>query len=68
MGISEAIAELSSLLGQGLSLSKSDLDLHGASESYFDTIPPDAVAYPRATKDVAAIVLVCARHKIPLIG
>ncbi len=68
MSISEALTELSSLLEQGLSLSKSDLDLHGASESYFDTIPPDAVAYPTSTDDVAEIVRICARHKTPVIG
>ena len=68
MSISEALTELSSLLGQGLSLSKSDLDLHGASESYFDTIPPDAVAYPTSTDQVADIVRICARHKVPVIG
>ena len=68
MSISEALTELSSLLGQGLSLSKSDLDLHGASESYFDTIPPDAVAYPTSTDHVADIVRICARHKVPVIG
>ena len=68
MSISEALTELSSLLGQGLSLSKSDLDLHGASESYFDTIPPDAVAYPTSTDQVADIVRICARHRVPVIG
>lgn len=68
MSISEALTELSSLLGQGLSLSKSDLDLHGASESYFDTIPPDAVAYPTSTDQVADIVRICARHNVPVIG
>jgi len=68
MGISEALTELSSLLGQGLSLSKSDLELHGASESYFDTIPPDAVAYPTSTNQVAEIVRICAAHQTPVIG
>ena len=48
--------------------SKSDLDLHGRSESYFPEAPPDAVAYPETTEEVAQIVSVCARHGLPVIG
>ena len=68
MTIPDAIAELSILLGQGLTCSKSDLDIHGRSESYFDTIPPDAVAYPTSTAEVSEIVRICAKHNCPVIG
>lgn len=68
MSISDAISELSSFLGQGLSVSKSDLALHGQSESYFDVIPPDAVAYPTSTEEVSEIVKICAKHGCPVIG
>lgn len=68
MGIQDAIGELSSLLGQRLSRSKSDLDLHGASETHFPLTPPDAVAYPETTEEVAEIVKICARHRCPVIG
>jgi len=68
MRIQDAIAELSTLLGERLSLSKSDLDLHGQSETYFPHCPPDAVAYPSSTEEVAEIVKICARHVCPVIG
>lgn len=68
MGIEDAITELSSLLGERLSRSKSDLDLHGRSESHFPPAPPDAVAYPDSTAEVADLVRICARHRCPVVG
>lgn len=68
MGISDAVSEVSSLLGQRLSTSKSDLDLHGRSESHFALHPPDAVAYPETSQEVSGIVQICAKHRCPLIG
>ncbi|MEM9474791.1 MAG: FAD-linked oxidase C-terminal domain-containing protein [Pseudomonadota bacterium] len=67
MTVQTAIAELSTVLGDGLSLSKADLVAHGASEAYFAATPPDAVAYPRTTDEVAAIVRICAAHGAPVI-
>ncbi|MEM7724219.1 MAG: FAD-linked oxidase C-terminal domain-containing protein [Pseudomonadota bacterium] len=67
MTVQTAIAELSTVLGDGLSLSKADLVAHGASEAYFAATPPDAVAYPRTTDEVAAIVRTCAAHGAPVI-
>ena len=68
MSIPDAISELSSLLGDRLSRSKSDRDLHGACEMDFPLTPPDAVAYPESTEEVAAIVTICARHGCPVVG
>ncbi|MGX0902824.1 D-lactate dehydrogenase (cytochrome) [Roseovarius sp. MBR-79] len=68
MDTQTALADLSSFLGQRLSRSKSDLDLHGASESYFPLSPPDAVAYPETTEEVARIVAACARARVPVVG
>ncbi len=67
MTIPSAIEALQTLLGEGLSLSKSDLNLHGQSETHFPVTPPDAVAYPRDTADVAQIVKICAEHDCPVI-
>lgn len=64
----KAIEALKSLLGQRLSLSKSDLALHGRSESYFPPTPPDAVAYPESTAEVSALMAVCAEHGMPVVG
>ena len=63
-----ALNALKSLIGQRLSTSKSDLDLHGQSESYFPLTPPDAVAYPDNTEEVARIVSICATHRVPVVG
>ncbi|MFN3209132.1 MAG: FAD-binding oxidoreductase [Roseovarius sp.] len=68
MGVQDAISELSSFLGERLSLSKSDLQQHGSSESHFSDAPPDAVAYPESTEEVRQIVKVCARHGCAVIG
>ena len=63
-----AIEELASVLGQRLSRSKSDLDLHGRSETHFPLSPPDAVAYPETVDEVAQIIAVCKAHRSPVVG
>jgi D-lactate dehydrogenase (cytochrome) len=68
MAIDAALEALTSLLGQRLSRSKSDLDQHGASETHYTAAPPDAVAYPHNTDEVAEIVKICAAHQCPIIG
>ena len=68
MSIPDALTDLSSFLGEGFTRSKSDLDNHGQSESYFTPVPPDAVVYPRSTDEVAGIVRICATHGCPVIG
>ncbi|WP_294606798.1 FAD-binding oxidoreductase [uncultured Roseovarius sp.] len=68
MGIQNAIAELITSLGQQVTRSKSDLDLHGRSESHFALSPPDAVVYPEDTAQVAEIMTICARHRCPVVG
>jgi len=66
MSIESALADLSDLLGDGLSRSKSELDLHGRSESHFPLAPPDGVAFPENTAQVADIVRICAAHGCPV--
>ena len=61
----EALAEL---LGPRFTRSPSDRELHGRSEGHFPLMPPDAVAYPETTEDVAAIVRICAEGGLPVIG
>lgn len=63
-----ALEELAALLGPRLSRSASDRALHGRSESYFPETPPEAVAYPADTAEVARIVTICARHGCPVTG
>lgn len=67
MTIAAAIAELRSLLGDGLSTAKADLDIHGHSEVHFPDAPPDAVVYPTSTEQVAEIMRICAAQACPVI-
>ena len=68
MSIDTALHALKTLLGDRLSQSKPDLAAHGQSETHFAAIPPDAVAYPASTDDVAGIVRICAEHGCPVVG
>lgn len=61
-----ALAELQSLLGDRLIRSGADLAAHGQSEAWFAPTPPDAVAYPETTEEIARIVAICARHHCPV--
>ena len=67
MTTTAAIDALKPLLGERLSTSKSDRDLHGQSEVYFDLMAPDAVAYPENTEEVSALVKICAEHGCPVV-
>ena len=67
MSIEAAVAELSSLLGPRLSRSKSDLDVHGRSETHWPPMPPDAVAYPETTEEVSRLAAICHRAGCPVI-
>lgn len=68
MTVASALDALSSVLGEGLSRSKSDLEIHGRSETHFPLTPPDAVAYPENTAQVQALVQICAEHDCPVVG
>ena len=63
-----ALADLQALLGPRLSRSAGDLAEHGRNETWFAPMPPDAVAFPEATAEVSALVTICARHSLPVIG
>ena len=64
----KTLEALSQLLPGRLSTSKSDRDLHGRSESYFDLMPPDAVAYVETTREVQNLLKICSQFECPVIG
>lgn len=66
--LDRTLTDLARLLGDRLSRSPSDRDLHGRSESHFAPMPPDAVAYPETPEEVARIVAACAEGGVPVIG
>ncbi|MGX9357326.1 FAD-binding oxidoreductase [Roseobacteraceae bacterium S113] len=66
--IPQTLAALEQILGDRLSCSKSDLELHGRSESYFPLTPPDAVVYPTTSEEVASILRTCSEYRCPVVG
>jgi len=66
-GIRLAVEEAKALLGDRLSTAQAVRDQHARGEDYFTPAPPDAVAYALSTEEVAAVVKICARHKVPVI-
>ena len=65
--IAGAIDALKALLGDRLSMAPAVLEQHGKDESYHPVMAPDAVAFAQSTEEVAAIVKICAAHKVPMI-
>ena len=59
--------DLRALLGERVSTGESVRVLHGRDESAFAPMPPDAVAFPRSTDEVAAIARLCHAHDVPMI-
>ncbi|MFQ5624524.1 MAG: FAD-binding oxidoreductase [Paracoccaceae bacterium] len=68
MSIEGAIAGLREILGERLSTRRAILDEHGQNEAYFPVTPPDAVAYPNDTAEVARIVNICAGEACPIVA
>lgn len=68
MSVSDAIEALKPILGERLSTGATVRDQHGQSETYFPVTPPDAVAFPETTEEVAQIVGLCHTHDCPVIA
>ncbi len=65
--VQSLVQELQALLGDRVSTSASMRDTHGHDEAWMETMPPDAVVFPRNTQEVSEIVKICARHAAPVI-
>jgi D-lactate dehydrogenase (cytochrome) len=63
----ETLGELRAILGDRLTTADAVREQHGRDESPLPPALPDAVAFPRSTAEVAAIVKVCAGARLPLI-
>lgn len=66
--VESAIADLRRLLGDRLSTSESVRDHHSHDESWHVPHRPEAVAFPTTTEEVAAVVRVCAAHRVPVVA
>jgi D-lactate dehydrogenase (cytochrome) len=62
-----ALDGLRALLGERVSTGVSVRAQHGRDESAFAPMPPDAVAFPLSTDEVAAIARLCHAHDVPMI-
>jgi D-lactate dehydrogenase (cytochrome) len=58
---------LRQLLGDRVSTGASVREQHGRDESAYPSMPPDAVAFPQSTDEVAAIARLCHAHDAPMI-
>ena len=59
--------DLHRLFGERASFAPAVREHHGASESHYPTLLPDAVVFPRSTEDVVELVRLCNRFEVPLI-
>ncbi|MDO8288874.1 MAG: FAD-linked oxidase C-terminal domain-containing protein [Parvibaculum sp.] len=66
-GLSDALREMSALLGDRLTTSMPVREAHGRDESWHPVMAPDAVAFAQSTDEVAAIVRICSAYGLPVI-
>ena len=59
--------ELRALLGTRFSTDRTVRDAHARDASYHRGALPDAVAFPKTNAEVAEIVKICAKYKIPIV-
>lgn len=60
--------QLASLLGDRFTTSRAVCAQHGTDESAFEPRPPDGVAFPGSTEEVAQVVQLCAAERVPVIA
>jgi D-lactate dehydrogenase (cytochrome) len=65
--VADVFAALRARLGERASRANAVVAAHAASESYHAAHPPDIVAFPQSTEEVAAIVAICAAHGAPIV-
>lgn len=65
--LADGITALKALLGDRVSTAQAIREQHGTDISYHPAAPPDAVVFAQSTAEVAEIVKICARHRIPII-
>ena len=64
----ELLQALGDRFQERFSTCQSVRDRHGRDDSPFDTTPPDCVVFPATVAEVAEVVRMCARHRVPVIA
>src|SRR3954466_3176699 len=59
---------LAERFGERCSTGESVRHRHGRDESPYDTTPPDCVVFPTTGAEVAEVIRMCARHRVPVIA
>ena len=67
LNANRAVSDLRNLLGDRCSTSAYDIESHAHDESFHPPAPPDAVAFPESNEEVAAVVEICRRLRVPVI-
>ncbi|HEY1881242.1 MAG TPA: FAD-linked oxidase C-terminal domain-containing protein [Caulobacteraceae bacterium] len=68
VGLTSEVADrLRAVVGDRLNLGEAVRAAHGRSESHFETVLPDAVAFPRSTEEVLGLVRTCIAAEVPII-
>lgn len=65
--LAAALAELATRFGDHFSAGAAVRGQHANSLTWLENQPPDAVVWPLDATDVAAVVAIAARHRVPLI-
>src|ERR1700752_3191990 len=65
--VADAVDELKALLGGRASDNATVREHHSRGESYHAPAAPDVVCFPHTTDEVAAIVRISARHRLPIV-
>jgi D-lactate dehydrogenase (cytochrome) len=65
--LSSVLTELAQRFGNRFATGSALREQHGHTTSWTANEPPDAVVFPHDTDEVAAIVRLCAQHRIPII-
>jgi D-lactate dehydrogenase (cytochrome) len=61
------IDALRAIMGERLSTTQAVREHHGRDESPFPVTPPDAVVFAHSTEEIAAVVKLCAAHRVPVV-
>ncbi|WP_390911025.1 FAD-linked oxidase C-terminal domain-containing protein [Pseudosulfitobacter sp. SM2401] len=66
-GIASVLGVLKQQFGERFQTGASVREQHGHTTTWLTNQSPDAVVFPKSQDDVAAIIKVCATHKVPVI-
>ncbi|MGF1627265.1 MAG: FAD-binding oxidoreductase [Alphaproteobacteria bacterium] len=58
---------MAAIVGDRLTTAQAICEAHGRDESFHPAVAPDAVVFAESTEEVAAVVRLCAGHKVPVI-